>query len=399
MSLYHHGNETYKVAVSEAAAKQRAKFEGWIEDGKKEAVNFFEHLHMNTPRDFIVSTDRLRFDLVDNRIKVMTADNEWFLHRNALNQMAARTGGLITQGMVNKWSEWSPDKDNEAGRNMLLHCLHEVFSKDESRHVLMRVVDTGENGGEVRGFLSDRYRRMNSGPLFESFVKEAQKVGAVPIKSSKKYNSIYGLDTRSGLSMFVPEVFEPVENEVMIVGLELHNSDFGVGALTLRMVAIRIWCTNMALRCDSLRKVHLGTRLDENLRFSEQTYQKDTETISSMLHDVTKELLSPSRINGEMEIIKQAAQEEVDPSDVFERMRKSGGFSKEEKEKIIGLYNTPDVELLPPGNNSWRVSNAISLFANKQEDDGNRERALELRQVAGSVLDRVNERHEIVVEA
>jgi len=43
----------------------------------------------------------------------------------------------------------------------------------------------------------------------------------------------------------------------------------------------------------------------------------------------------------------------------------------------------PDVELLPAGNTSWRLSNAVSWLAGQVEDG---ERRLELEKVAGQLV-------------
>ena len=54
-------------------------------------------------------------------------------------------------------------------------------------------------------------------------------------------------------------------------------------------------------------------------------------------------------------------------------------------EAVVDAFNSPEVEMLPPGNTTWRMSNAISWIANtKVEDEG---RTLEVMKVAGAILD------------
>ena len=67
---------------------------------------------------------------------------------------------------------------------------------------------------------------------------------------------------------------------------------------------------------------------------------------------------------------------------MFATLQRGNKITKAEKKEIVELYNSPEVELLPPGNNLWRASNAISLFAQKQGDA----REFELQSIAGDLL-------------
>lgn len=53
------------------------------------------------------------------------------------------------------------------------------------------------------------------------------------------------------------------------------------------------------------------------------------------------------------------------------------------------LFNDADIELMPPGNTRWMASNALSLFANGIDEE-KKERAMEIRAVAGMVLDKTS---------
>ena len=88
-----------------------------------------------------------------------------------------------------------------------------------------------------------------------------------------------------------------------------------------------------------------------------------------------------------MKRIKKTAETEIDADGTLENLRKGGHLLKGEAEDIKKIYNSAEVELLPPGNTAWRASNAISLFANQIEAGGNAERALDMREAAGVILD------------
>jgi hypothetical protein len=66
---------------------------------------------------------------------------------------------------------------------------------------------------------------------------------------------------------------------------------------------------------------------------------------------------------------------------------------KEEAEEVTESFASAEIELLPAGQTAWRMSNAISLLANKTADEG---RKLELMKVAGLVIDDPNTKAEPV---
>ena len=116
------------------------------------------------------------------------------------------------------------------------HNLTTIFSNRFAKTCyLLRSVS-----GEVRGFLSDRYRRLNSRPIIEAFATAVQQKGALP------YNS-YVTDTKVALQAIMPEVYEPIPGEMVAYGLSLENSDFGNEALSIRVYLLRIWCSNLAI--------------------------------------------------------------------------------------------------------------------------------------------------------
>jgi hypothetical protein len=56
---------------------------------------------------------------------------------------------------------------------------------------------------EVRGFLSDQYRRLDPRPIIEAFVTGVMKLGALPFKG-------YVSDTKVCIQAIVPDVFEAI---------------------------------------------------------------------------------------------------------------------------------------------------------------------------------------------
>ncbi|MFA4971198.1 MAG: hypothetical protein WC683_01205 [bacterium] len=364
-------------APEEKVAQVRAKYEALINRGREEAVNTLTRIEAERPQDFLVPTDAFRFRAnAHNKLEVALGRNGdtrvLAVHPHALDQGVSKTnimGQTTARRLLDQEQPWSTD--------LLADALNRIYTNIDRERLLFRAV-----GDQVRGILSDRYRCLDSGPIFEHFVRAMQGFGAVPTDGH-----VY--DTKVTLTMTLPTIFDPVPTDprgLCVVGATLKNSDFGAGALDLRLFVLRVWCLNGAMRQDAFRQVHLGRRLDEDFAFSDETRRLDTQASISAMGDVIGALMRPERINEEMALLRRASETEIDVAALFQQLRKVGSVSKSEEKALVGVFNTPDVEMLPPGNTLWRASNAISLFAQDQEVSA--DRALELQILAGSVLDR-----------
>jgi hypothetical protein len=346
------------------------KLEQLIERGRTKAGEVIDHVMNNQPDDRLQAGANLSFDAEDGRgVHISFSDDtagslRLKLHRHAVQQMAQTTELPLKfiDGLLGTAEPWA--------KELLAHNLSTIFgNRYRKQRYLLRSVH-----GEVRGFLSDRYRRLDSRPIIEAFATEVQKKGALP------YNG-YVTDTKVALQAIMPEVYEPVPGELVAYGLSLENSDFGNGALSVRAYLLRIWCSNLAITQEEMRQVHLGRRLDDSMIYSRRTYELDAETTVSALRDVIGTQLNAEALRDRMESIRQANTTAVDPAGAKETLRKL--LLKSETDEVIEAYNSPDTYNLPAGNTSWRLSNAVSWIAGKTEDA---ERRLELMKVAGDIL-------------
>jgi hypothetical protein len=362
------------------------KFEQILATGKAQAVTTLDRLQRELPNDRLVNTGAIKFIPGPERwvtvkdeqvalpgsleVQIPDTAQPFKLHPHALGQLISKTG-LIGANTVTNLLEHGRKWSSDLAADIMTTTYHNT----ERERLLFREVQ-----GTVRGALSDKYRRMNSGPIFESFISATSALGAVPTDSRH-------LDTKIALTMSLPEIFDPVPSDPLgklLFGCTLSNSDYGDGALSLKLAFLRIFCTNLGMRQEVMRKVHLGARLSDATIYSEATIQLDTRTQGSMISDLVNGLLNPARIHAEIDTIKQAAGQEINVKNLLAALQKKGTLTKTEMAGISETFNSPDVELLPPGNTLWRASNAISLFA--QTENLASRRVLELQQIAGDVL-------------
>jgi len=375
MALFHHSNQNYLDAASEAAKHARAKFEALIENGQQQGSQVINQVMSVQPDDYLVRPAHMEFRPADNGVVVdmrTNGDTQQFnIHSHALGQIMEKSASknpnkgyvdfLMAQGV------WGPE--------LLADILNKTYKNfNPDRKFLTRVVD-----GEIRGFLSDRYRRMDSRPILDAFVGACQKIGAVPCQG-------HALSTKVALKAMLPTIYEPVENEVTCFGAEFSNSDFGAGRLSISVFALRLWCTNFATTCDSFKKVHLGRRLQEGVSFSQETYDLDTKTLASAVTDMVAGELTEDKIDQNIRLLKAASLEKVDIRKSLKELQKVSKITKGELEKAEEALIERDPEKLPPGNTVYTLSNCLSWLGNQAEKG---ERQLELQKMAGHVLEKV----------
>ena len=367
--MIHHDARPYAVAVSEAAESFKKKLEEQIHGSVERVERVIEQVQNDVPEDAVVKSATLRFGVAAERDLVVAVNGaERTIHKHALAQLADRAQVKQLRSVVNDLTAVGGNAGSAWRRELVAHMLNEIYRHEEGKRFLLRTVR-----GELRGFLSDQYRRLDSRPLLDAFVSVMQKFGARPVDG-------FALETKMRVRAILPMVFEPFPGEIMAFGAELGDSDFGDGALSLRGFVQRMWCTNLATTEDVLTKVHLGKRLDD-IRLSQGTYELDTKAMASAVNDLASHVLGAPAINGYIDMVKTANEQKIEPSQITTWVKKN--LQKDEGKKAIDKFNSPDIELLPAGQTSWRWSNALSWLANETSDE---RRKLELQDMAGSVL-------------
>lgn len=361
--MYHHDSRDYETAKSEAATKAKEKMGEVFQRGTREAEKVLNDLQSIKINDHIARPREFKFGIEGKAIKMMMGlELAFMIHQHAMNQLGAKAG------VPKKYIDNLMTRDEEWSHDLVAHTLNEIYDHSPKRW-LVREVD-----GQVRAFLSDKFKRRDSRPIVGACVEEASKYGAIPVESRI-------LPTKFFMKMLLPLIFEPIPNDPVCFGLKFQNSDFGHGKTILSLFAFRCWCTNLAMMEDMFSQVHLGAKLPDELELSRETYALDAKTTVSAMTDIIGSAFSPDSVHERVEMIRTAATEEMDVGKAMEQLRNKSKVTKGEADEITKVYNTPDVELLPPGNTAWRFSNAISAFAKNTDAY----RALELETLAGEV--------------
>jgi hypothetical protein len=344
----------------------RTRLESAIANGRNSAGNVIAQILGQLPDDEIVAAGKTTLEIDDaGHAFYVTPKNRAAMSDHAFGQLVSRTGmpTLYARELLagSTGSKWKAD--------LLSHSMAEHLQHSDDRYLVRRL------NGTTRGVLSDKYKRMDSRPLLDTFVRTATELGAVPISG-------HATETRVAIRALIPTIYEPVPGEAVAFGLHWGNSDFGAGAYHVTAFMLRLVCLNGMVGEAELRKTHVGARLEEGFEYSRKTHQLTERALVSATQDVVRGVLGPAAITERLETIKAAHSKEVS----FETAWKAVGkqLSKTDKEATRVAFESPDDINMPGGNTMWRFANALSWVANNK--DTTEERKLDLQAVAGKLL-------------
>lgn len=295
------------------------------------------------------------------------------VNSHAIKQVGERLNIPVTylMSLILSTNEWS--------RNLGYEIMNTHNLWTDRNKVLIRSV-----GNEVRAFLSDQYRRLDSQLIFDSHVAEAVTQGA-------GISDGFMDETRIMIESMLPQPIElRTENNgtvMLAFGTRLSTSDYGDGALELRSFVLQGICLNGMVRESVLRAVHLGAKLPDNLGLSQKTYELDSQTTASAIRDLTKNLYSTDIIKNRMLEVKAATDIKIDPGRELKNL--AGRLLKGEQEEIgkILMRNNPEDRVQGEAT-IWKLTQGITAYANRE--DVAARRRMELQEIAGSLMNNLN---------
>lgn len=349
-------------AVGVRATMERLVNEGKIAQDYIAPIGVNLKINDHSPVITFSANGSLRMDMPDGQFTLLD---------NAIGQLADRMG--ILQRYLRGLASGEP-----WAKQLAATLLNEHSGWTQRSRVLVRTV-----GKQVRGVLSDSYRRLNSVEILTAFVQEAADQGAV-------ISDAYMNDTKIWAETILPTPLTvPTANNgdvVIFAGARFSTSDYGDGAVDMRAFLLNGACLNGMVRESVMKQVHLGSKLPDNLQLSQQTYELDTKTTVSAVRDLTKGLFSKDNLMKKAIEIQGASEMEVDFEHELKRLTRDGGLLKQEGKEVekILMRNDPE-DGVQGGATLWKLTQAITAHARELSP----ERSRELHELSGQLLNRV----------
>jgi hypothetical protein len=322
--------------------------------------------------DYLVPTNRMSLQLLNGIIlaTTITEDNMRFSDFS-IGQLSEKMG-VPVKYLRRLWN------GNDWEKELAVNIVNKHAGNIARDRLLIREVD-----GQIRGILSDSYRRLNSMQIYLAFLDAVKDSGAVLIDA-------HSGDTRGYLEVIMPEI-QSVQTEKngiihMGYGAQIRNSDFGDGALELRMYEMQVVCMNGMVTDSVLREIHLGRRLPDDLKISETTYQKDTSAMASLVKDAISQVFSPEYILAKQNRIQTASSMDIDIQKEVKQLPQLGFTQEEVADAETKLMNNNPNDGIQGQNTLWKFAQTIGAVARDAKDN---DRKRELQDIAGDVMMRV----------
>ena len=309
----------------------------------------------------------------NGHVRMNMKEGDFTLHDNAVNQIAEKMNipAKYLRGLA-AGDEWQ--------RQLCANILNEHSGWTQRTRVLVRAV-----GDEVRGVLSDSYRRLNSVDILTAFIQESSVQGAVMADAFMN-------DTKVWCETILPTPIEiPTKKNGIVTifaGARFSTSDYGDGSVDMRAFLLNGACLNGMVRESVMRQVHIGSRLPDTIALSKKTYELDTKTTVSAIKDLTKGLYSKDTIMQKAIEIQGASEIDVDFDKELKSLVQKGAMLKNESREVEKLLmnGNPDDGVVG-GATLWKLTQGITAFARDQTPA----RSRELHEISGQLMNRVKE--------
>lgn len=257
---------------------------------------------------------------------------------------------------------------------LLADNVNTWFQKKPERRLIRALGTTG------RAFLSDRYQRIDDGPVMRT---------ALPVFAEHPGLKIVSCEITER-KLYLKAVYPKVQGEIKVgdvvqTGVCLTNSEVGLGAYSVVPLIERLICKNgMIVNDHRLRVQHVGRRIegDDNVNelFADDTKEQDDKTLALKVRDLIKHFLSEEFLAGQIVKFRGAAENMIEghPVKAVEVLSKRLGFNEEESGGIL-RYLTTGGDL-----SQWGLANAVTRLS---QDISSYDRATDLEVAGGKIID------------
>lgn len=319
-------------------------------------------------QDFLANTRSLEMetDSYGSTLQLSLDDKplSFTVGETAHQQIAARLN--IPFRYYKKMQEEAPD--------LLDQNVNTWFSKNPERRMI-RVLD-----GNVRAFLSDRYRRLDNLELCAA---------VLPVINEMK-NSVIESCEVTPTHLYLKVVNRRLKAEVRVgdvvqAGFVVSNSEVGLGSLRIEPLVFRLVCKN-GLICKDLaqKKYHVGRQVNASddsayELYSEETLAQDDKTFFLKVQDIVRSAVDEARFMLTVDKLREATQIPLkhDPVKSVELLADKFQLTENERGDILRqLFMGAD-------NSRYGLVNAVTAASKIAKTY---ERATDLERIGGEIL-------------
>jgi hypothetical protein len=316
---------------------------------------------LKTKKDYVVDSKVIGMAIENSRPIIIGVNHPMGITNLAHGQIANRLG--IPKVYYDKMREEAP--------GLLRDNVNEWLHKSDQRRML-RTLD-----GNVRAFLSDRYRPLDNFDLAEVVLPELQKTDCRVVSCDVTESHLYVKAVTDKIKTQI------AKGDAVQAGMVISNSEIGCGSLRIEPLVYRLVCENGMIAADhAMKKYHVGKRADVealNERFySDETRRVTDQAFWRQVRDVVHGSLSEdgfAEIIGSVKGLKDfQIDKKTDPQQVIEDVTTKLRMNDEEQSGVLK-------HLIEGGDlSAYGVMNAVTRTS---QDVPSYDRATELERFGG----------------
>lgn len=320
-----------------------------------------------TKRDFLSPAGQLEMMQVDGKYTLNVGVKGFFyVSRLGHEQIAGRLG--IPQKYYDRMMTEAPD--------MLRANVNGWLGKDKDKK-LVRTLD-----GNVRAFLSSRYRPLDNHDLAEA---------VLPILAERESGITVESCEITERRLYIKAVTERISTEIRVgdrvqAGIVISNSEVGCGSVKIEPLIFRLVCKNgMIVPDSSLKKYHVGRSGDAGDMaeefFRDETRKADDRAFWLKVQDVVRGTFNAVMFRKMTERLREAAGQEIttDPVKAVEVVAERFGLAEDTERAGVLRWLIKNGDLTQYG-----LVNAVTRTAQELPDY---DRSTELERIGGKVLE------------
>lgn len=317
-------------------------------------------------RDYLADTTALKMtDRGDLNVPVNGHSEDLPVNELAHNQIAQRVG--IPAKYYDKMKSQSPEL-------MALNVNHWFNKNPEKR--MVRTLD-----GNVRAFLSNRYRPLDNYDLAEAVLPKIQGLNCTVESCEVTEKRLY-------LKVITDRIVADIKKgDAVQAGLVISNSEVGCGSLKVEPMIYRLVCLNgLILPDQAMKKYHVGKAGNEDIDdgaaefFRDSTRLADDRAFFMKVQDIVAATLDMVKFNMMVNKLRDAADRiiDADPVKVLDNVGRKFDLTDAESGSIMQhLIKGADLS-------QYGLINAITRAA---QDVDSYDRSTDLERIGGEILE------------
>jgi hypothetical protein len=229
----------------------------------------------------------------------------------------------------------------------------ETLGEADKRSFLVRAFrgDDGQHVGVARALLSDRYAVMDNLDALTASLDGVRQAGVhieidgCDLTDRRMYVRVKAPAVRALAPALLAGYRSPftgqtgADNPTVFAGFVMSNSETGDGSWSITPRLIVEVCTNgMTIQKDAMRAIHLGGKMDEGIRWTKDTIDKQLALVTARARDAVATFLDTDYMTKVIRDMEAKAGKPIEDVENVKVIAKKLSFDQETQDNIFNMF-------------------------------------------------------------